>query len=448
MKRLIKQIYSFVLLAGLISGCNGFLEVKPKGIIIPEKLADYEAILHSQAVTLVFPPELLYPTDDFYDVYDEANRSSAANAYYWREGLDPNELAPPAIWGGYYSAIYHNNVVIRKAPEAIDGSSQQKDQLVAEAKVNRASAYFHLLTAFSKAYNAATAGNDPGVPLMVNIDVTEGTPPRATVQEVMDVIVNDVKEALPHLPVTNKTNYRVSRQAAYGLLARVYLYQGRFDEAGANAELALDGNHGLLDLNDYQLPTAMPTQEISPEAVWMQGGSSYSFPAMMLYTEGLIALFDADDLRYTLFARSNLRGIYYQPPGSGQANFGITVPELYLTQAEVLARNGNTQAAIDTLNALRRMRIRQVAYADFEVVNQEEALQLVLDERRRELAFRGVRWMDMKRLDREGRMPDVVRTERATGEILATLPAGGKAYTFQIPARVQQFNPDMELNDR
>lgn len=448
MKRYLKKIYFLLLLAGLISGCNEFLEVKPKGIIIPEKLADYEAMLFSQRVTLVFPPELLYPTDDFYDVYDEANRSTAANAYYWREGLDPTELVPPVIWGGYYSAIYHNNVIIRKAPDAIDGSSQQKDQLVAEAKVNRASAYFHLLTAFAKAYNAATAGSDPGVPLMVSIDVTEKTPPRATVQEVMDAIVNDVKEALPHLPTTNKTNYRVSRQGAYGLLARVYLYQGRFDEAGESAALALDGNHGLLNLNSYEAASAMPTQEISPETVWMQGGSSYSFPLFMLYSEGLKELFDPDDLRYALFASRNLRGIYYVPSGSGQANFGITVPELYLTQAEVLARNGHTQAAIDTLNSLRKMRIRATAYADVQAADDEEALQLVLDERRRELAFRGVRWMDMKRLDREGRMPDVVRTELTTGEILATLPAGGKAYTFQIPARVLQFNPDMELNDR
>src|SRR5690606_35483975 len=101
---------------------------------------------------------------------------------------------------------------------------------------------------------------------------------------------------------------------------------------------------------------------------------------------------------------------------------------------------------MDIVNMVRQNRIKTAAYVDQTASSGEEALGLVLAERRRELAFSGLRWFDMKRLDREGRMPEVKRINPDTQEVYAVLTPGSANYTFEIPVRVQLFNPGMELN--
>lgn len=441
--------FSLVSLCSIVlffSSCNNFLEVKPKGIIIPEKLEHYDGILFSSAMIQAFPPALVYSTDDFFDIYDQDNRSVAASAYFWRPGLDPTEQVSPAIWGDYYTVIYYCNVIINKVNTAVDGTVAQKEQLVAEAKVNRASAYFQLLTAFAKAYDPATATTLPGLPLVTGTNVTDPVPARSTIQQVIDLILQDTENAVPHLPKTNKNAFRVAQKGALGLLSRVYLYIGNYEKALYFANKTLEEKHSLLDYNNYFDVWDMPDSELSPELVWMQASSDYSIPVFMLYSEDLTNLYAADDLRYVLLKDDGLKGDYYVNP-SGNANFGITYPEIYLTKAEALARNNNLKDALDVLNFLRSKRIQKKTYKALASNNKEQVLKWVLEDRRRELAFRGTRWMDMKRLDLEKRMPRIQRIDTGNGKVMATLEPGSKRYTFQIPARVQQFNRDIVLNE-
>ncbi|MFD2556258.1 RagB/SusD family nutrient uptake outer membrane protein [Sphingobacterium tabacisoli] len=439
-------LVSIGILVGFLSSCNNFLEVKPKGIIIPDKIEDYEGMLFSQQMTLAFPPELLYTTDDFFDLYDEYNRSSQANSYYWRPGLDPNELEPPVIWGPYYTLIYHCNVIISQVPNTTNGSDSQKQQLVAEAKVNRASAYFHLLTAFAKAYDPQTAASLPGVPLVNSTNVTDAIPQRATLQEVVDLILNDTESSIEHLPKVNKNGYRVTQKGALGLLTRVHLYLGNYEKSLSFADRTLANPHTLMDYNDYNDVYELPEEEVGPECVWMQGSSDYSVPLFMLYSDDLKSYYNSDDLRYFLFSETNNNGIFYVSP-AGRSNLGISYPEIYLSKAEALARGGKVAEALEIVNNLRKKRILKAAYVPLSANDKEAALKVVLAERRRELAFKGPRWMDMKRLDRENRMPTVQRIDPANGKVMATLAPGSKQYTFQIPARVQQFNRGITLNE-
>jgi starch-binding outer membrane protein, SusD/RagB family len=101
---------------------------------------------------------------------------------------------------------------------------------------------------------------------------------------------------------------------------------------------------------------------------------------------------------------------------------------------------------MELINMLRKKRIKADAYADESAVTQEEAIEKVLAERRREMAFSGQRWMDMKRLDADDRMPEVKRLNFETMVEDATLPPHSDAYTFEIPSRVLLFNPQMTKN--
>ena len=136
--------------------------------------------------------------------------------------------------------------------------------------------------------------------------------------------------------------------------------------------------------------------------------------------------------------------------GNGNANFGVTFPELYLTKAEVLARSQDVEGAMAIVNMIRVNRIPNMPpddpYTDLVTTSSEDALRKVLDERRIELAFGGQRWMDMKRLDAEGRMPEVLRYNVDTRAKDGSLPPKSPNYVFEIPGRVLLFNPEMTKN--
>ncbi|RXK83214.1 RagB/SusD family nutrient uptake outer membrane protein [Filimonas effusa] len=436
-----------LLLVALLSSCNKFLEVKPKGIVIPEKLEDYENILNSREIAFSFAPELLYCTDDFYETFDALNITTVANAYYWRPGLDPNEKENPAVWGDLYKSVYHTNVIINNVLNASGGSEERKQSVLGEAWLVRADNYFTLLTIFAKAYDPATAAQDPGIPMVTSTDVTAAVPQRASVQTVLDTIISNLKRAALYMPTSNINRYRGTRYAAYGMLSRVYSYMHLYKEAGEYAAKALEAQHAILDLNNYADGYDMPDTDLRSDILWQRGSNNYSIPTFLLLSDELKTLFNNNDMRTLLFTDTNNNGVIWLAP-SGWANFGITFQEMYLSRAEALARDNDKDGAMTIINNLRKKRIKPAAWTALPASTAEEALQLVLAERRRELAFGGLRWMDMKRLDQEGRMPEVKRVNRTTHVIEATLPPHGAGYVFEIPARVQQFNPGIQLNNR
>ncbi len=307
--------------------------------------------------------------------------------------------------------MINNNVLNAK-----DGTEAQRLSLQAEALVIRSDCYFTLLTLFAKAYDPATAANDPGLPLVSGTDVTLKAPPRATVQVTIDSILQALHRAIPSLPAVNLNKYRPTKYAAYGLLARVYLYMHNYAEAGKYADLALSVPHTLIDYNEYVDVWDFPSMDENPEVLWQRASADQFLPIGANLTEGLMMLYPETDRRKQLLTYTTLDGYYIYNAEPGIFNFGSTFPEMYLTKAEALARKDEPQAAMDAINYLRRHRIDTDAYVPVTAANKTEALQKVLEERRRELALRGQRWMDMKRLDQEGLMPKVERKSRNTGK--------------------------------
>lgn len=444
MKKTLSYIFGALILFSVVS-CKDFLEVKPKGVILPEKLSDYENMLNSLTMTQTFPAALMYCTDDFYGEYSPIEQSMAANMFLWRQEIDINDQVSPIIWGQLYRVIYDANVIVNNAMKGTEATDQKRKEVLGEALLVRADAYFNLLTVFAKAYDPATAKNDPGLPLVTSSDVTGSTPPRAKLQVTLDTIVNNTLKAAEYLPPNNINRYRGTQAAAYGLLSRVYLYMADYPNAAKYAELGLKASHQLLNYNNYTSIRTLPISDLNSEILWQRASDNYSIPGQLLYSDDLKTYFNASDLRYSLLTITNSKGLNRGTP-PGRANFGITFQELYLNAAEAAARDKNVQKAMDIVNKLRKVRIKTANYQDLTASNPEAALVIVLAERRRELAFSGQRWTDMKRLDKDGRMPEVIRLNKKTGAVLATLKPHSKEYTFQIPVRVRKFNPQMEIN--
>jgi hypothetical protein len=125
----------------------------------------------------------------------------------------------------------------------------------------------------------------------------------------------------------------------------------------------------------------------------------------------------------------------------------MTFPELYLIKAESLANNNSVAEAMVILNELRFYRFLGNVSPLLTAKTKAIALTLIHKERTLELALKGTRWMDMKRLDALGYMSEVNHIKFLSfTTIVATLLPKSPKYTREIPSRVLLFNPQMTKN--
>ena len=431
----------------LLSACSDFLEVTPKGELIPETLGDYELILNGANLTDLTHLATEYASDDMYRAVGNDDATSNSNLYFWRFNIDVDatSTAPPVIWYDGYRHIYYSNVIIKNVYNAIDGTTTQKDAIYSEAATVRAVEYFNLLTVFANAYNPKINPQDLGIPLVVATDVTVPVPPRSSLQESFEIIINDLKNAVEKLPETQSYPWRVNKYGAAGMLARVYLYIQDYEKANQYATLALSSPSPNKILNYLNLTSAtFPSASENSEKIWMDN----TLLANEYYSQDLLELYDlVNDKRITMFTSTNKAGFVNRP--TNRRNTGVSYPEMYLIQAEFSARSGTIGKAMEIVNMIRAKRLP--ATADnlvLEAQTPEEALRIVLEERRRELAYTGLRWYDMKRLDMDGRMPTVKRyaDNDRDGSVLGTLESSSPNYTFEIPLKILALNPGIKTN--
>ena len=444
MKRII-NISLFFILALSFTSCEKYLDVEPKGIVIPKDVSELDGILNSYTSVQSYPAQMLYMNDEVYASFSRIENNPSANAYFWAPQLNSDVESAPAVWSTLYRCIYNTNVIIRKVGDA-SGDPVKKNHLMGEALAIRAAYFFDLLTVYSKAYNVSTASSDPGIPIMQSVDVTEATPPRSSVQATMDTIISNLNTAVELLPATSLTRSRANKYTAYALLSRVYLYMGDYAQSAIFADKALETPHEILDYNEYFSAYEMPEPDLNPEYLWTRMSDDEAVIFYLNYSTELINAYEPDDNRLLLFAADYYGTGEYFWSGAGFGSYGITFAELYLNKAESLARGEQIDEAMEILNDLRIKRVSIYSFVPLEAATKEEAIEHILHERKLELAFKGTRWMDMKRLDKQGRMPAVERTDLFTGDVLETLPPNSPRYTFKIPSRVILFNPGMVQN--
>ena len=435
-------IFSIVLFAS----CDNYLEVTPKGEIIPETLEDYELMLNSNAMTNLSDPHFEYFTDDMYMDIGSDVVSSEANAYFWRIDLDDNAEDNSTIWLSSYQSQYYANTIINNVMESSAGSEAEKRAVLGEAMTIRAMNYLNLLTVFSKAYDPNINPDDLGVPLVTSINVTENIPPRASLNACFSLIIEDLKQAIEWLPAVQRSRWRVTKYTAAALLARVYLYIHDYQNAYTYASMALQSSQEN-KLLDYQSLEEFPITEQNSEKLWIDKTAVGADGDGQYYSAELLALFDEDDLRLSMFTELDDDGNTYRT--TNRDNAGIGYPEMYLIQAEYFARQGDIESAMGLVNQIRAKRFPEGSQnITLEASSEVLALQRVLEERRRELSFSGIRWQDMKRLDQEGKMPIVNRRAENNLEssIIGSLEPSSPNYTFEIPLKVRLINPDIELN--
>ena len=185
-------------------------------------------------------------------------------AYMYSE--DPTHKNIYYTWWMAYKIINAANSNIASIKP---GDTALSDHLLGENYFFRAMMHFHMVTLFAMPY--AQGRDNPGVPLRVGIDASTTT--RATVGEVYDQIVEDLKSAKTYLAngederIKSGSKVYVSLDAARALLSRVYLYMGMNDECIAECNELMDHAPSSVtsgyDYADY------PTHTYDhPETIW------------------------------------------------------------------------------------------------------------------------------------------------------------------------------------
>ncbi|MFC3356389.1 RagB/SusD family nutrient uptake outer membrane protein [Sphingobacterium zeae] len=456
------KIITFGLAAIFVSSlasCRKFVEIDLVGKRELKYTQDYQNLLNnSTSVERSYYWPVL-ASDDIYgsdEAYLNTLSLTDANAYSWKSDIVGDNNEDPD-WADQYKQIYLFNQVATEIMDSQGGTDAQKRNILGQAKVHRALNYFNLVNSYAKQYDASTAHTDLGIPLLTSPDLYAKLD-RKPVETVYTQIIDDLTSAIPDLPEQANFNMLASRSAAEAILARVYLQMRDYGKALHYAELVLaKPAYKLIDLKQYKAtPNSYPNILNDTEEIFIKSLRN-SFPTLSLNPE-LLALFEPGDLRATLFTVdgsvftwSSFKGKAYNKhriiSANGKVTNGPTLPELMLIKAEALARDNDRFAeAVAVLNTLRSKRFEDGAYKPLQAMDQQALLKIVINERRKELMGKGLRWFDQKRLAAE---PGFITTKTRTykGESF-TLAPNSNRYVLPIASKYIVLNPEIIQNPR
>jgi len=319
-------------------------------------------------------------------------------------------------WQFAYYIIYQENAIIENVQRSTALSDSVKRFTLGEAKLVRSWWYFELVNLF---------GN---VPYVTSTDYTaNATLATMPKDQVYQHIIQDLQEAKNQLSVSFRNaadapgtaeRARPTVWAADALLARIYLYNTKYDSAEQQASLVIGNSLFSLvsELNDvfkmnsteaiWQLEPSV-NATVAPEGqdfiiTTPPSASGFAHDALIA---PLLNAFEPNDMRKAKWIGSYTQdtSTWYFPfkykYGYGytgtlqEYSMVIRLAELYLIRAEARAQLGETNAA-DDLNAIRH-RANLPDYAG--PANKDPLLAAIMHERQVELFTEGHRWFDLKR---------------------------------------------------
>ena len=417
----------------LLVNCNRFLDEKSdSNLATAETLADNQALLDdyatlaSNSTSGEIAAEDVFVTDaDFNTMYDEAMK----RLYTWQ----PTYVSLPAgsDWENCFRRIKIYNTVLFNLGHYEIGNS---DNVEGQALLLRGAAYLEAAQIWCLAYDKNTAEAKLGLPLRLDPDMNIPSV-RSTLQETYSQILVDLHRAAILLPVNQLAVSRPSKITALAYLSRVYLYMGDYTNALKHGKEALSYHDGLMNFNTLNSASAYPIKNKNVEVLLptLMSYSPFLATTKAKINNDLYQSYDANDLRKTIFFKPLATGeILFKGNYSGSTTrmTCIATNEVYLNVAEAQAYLDDKTSAMHTLNDLLRTRWKSGTFIELSASSGAQALQIIRAERRKELLFRGLRWADLKRYNREG--ANISLSKTISGQLF-TLPPNDLRYAIAIP---------------
>lgn len=490
----------------MLNSCNKFLE-KP-----PSKTSSLEVTTTDQLYALLgnysnFYKEsnrfAIYGSDDnginkeLYDARPATFSLNIIQTSLWDIENLPTDNTTLTYWGEEYKKIFMANEVLDNL-DRVTGSKEDKDNLRAEAHFIRAYSYFNLANTYCLPYTEANK-NAQGLPIKSSVSFEESAN-RAPLSKVYELIESDLQEALKIKEKLVQNGVPViwhsSTAAVNAFAARYYLQMNNYTEALKYADLELGEYSVLVDYNTemrygksetFTIDGGTPNQKkvtvkypythddqlgMTDRIGWKEfiyfriltNTSEWYIPSQQL-----LSLYDTtNDLRYRYhmvkgfsYKRGMTKPSYDYPGYIFFYNDGIpsgpTTAEMYLIRAECLARLDRTQEAMDAVNILHSKRM-VTGTPELVAANKEEAIKVILEERRREMPFTK-RMLDLRRFNNnEDPNDDVLITRQfypynavtvdmSSSPVTYTLEKNSKKYAAPLPmSEIESSRGVMEQN--
>jgi len=424
----------------LLSSCEGFLDVKPSNsadsassiLTVSDAKVAITGIMRSMTSYNYYGRNFI--------IYADAKGGDFAIRSAGR-GLDGlyvfNQSQTSGSYSGFWATIYSsilqvNNLIlnIEKMEEEGNGTAALSEYK-GQALTARALFYFDLVRLYGLPYN--TSKTTLGVPLELELVDAAAQPTRATVEEVYNQIVADLTAGAPLMSKSKQNGY-LNYYANLAIQARVYLHMDNFSAALTAAETIINDNVYTLYSNANWVDSwagEFGSESIFEIAMYENEGNlgssslgyyllSYGkvtgasgwFMASDYFLDRLSQ--DPTDVRWSIMDEDetsepgNLRfgscmkyvgGFAMNGDKGGAASATnikvIRLSEVYLIAAEAALRQSTPDKAkaATYLNSIRK-RSPMLAPATSSTVT----LDMILDERSKELFTEGNRYWDMMRL--------------------------------------------------
>src|SRR6218665_1207579 len=447
-----KIILLIALISSVLSACDNFLEIQPKTHLISTRFFKTQDDFEKAVNGAYAPLRDLYKnawimgemhSDNTYYIHNSDNRGNPDPE------LVANFIEHPSGWPGSarytsaYRIIGRANQILAQI-ESVEFSATVKNNLKGQALFLRALSYFGLVQYFGKVplhFVPATSLSDVALPLsdvskiyeqiLSDAAAAADLLPKKSQQEAgratsgaAKTLLGNVHLVLTNYPAAETVLKEVVNSKEYQLLPR---YADVFNPANKNSLESvfevqyLEGTQGFASNFAYEffpkpitaaeLVALMAGYGVHPANVTAHTGQSFNAPTpdiIQAYEEGdkrkeaSVGYGIAHGVRYPFILK------YLHPhSASGITNDNWPVyrySEVLLLLAEALEKNKKSAEALPYLNEVRtRAGLRNVA-------STAHLADLILRERRTELAFENKRWLDLVR----------------SGKALETIAAYGK----------------------
>ena len=360
----------------------------------------------------------------------------------------------------YYNFIGNANQIIAQIDNAA-GPQSDKNNLKAQALTYRAWSYYQMVQLYGKRY--VKGGDNSSLGMSLVLEPIAEAVPRSTVEETYTQINKDLDEAISLFASASprKDKSHLSVEVAKGIKARVALTQQNYAVA---AQFAKEARGNVKPMTQAQVMGGF-SDYTNPEWLWgirhrddqttfFYGFFAYVGNFSSTNTRGnpkainskLYAKISPTDIRKQLWdstgsmpgfpvAAAGVRMPYMNRkfllanPGNSNGDLAfMRAAEMYLIEAEALARDGKEADAVNVLFELASARDTQYVKS---TKTGDALIDEILTQRRVELWGEGFRFYDLKRLnlplDREGANHPTTLAQKLTE------PAGTINWEFLIP---------------
>lgn len=427
-----KKTYFYILLISAATGlgaCKKWLNLKPENGIVGDEFWNTKEQVDA-AVTGIYTS--LQANAEFFFIWGEARADMVTPAVRINQDeldmVNLNMLPNNAFvnWRTFYQSINYCNTVIQLAPGVLQKDNtfteEHLNRAVGEAQAIRALLYFYLVRSFGE------------VPLKLDATLSDKgiqNLPKSSSAEILNQVLTDLKNAEAGLPESygaiDQDKGRVTRYAVNAILADVYLWMDRYEDAIAACDKIITSNKFNL-VSGFNFFTSIFYNGNSPESIFelqfdiqrlnpfysMHHPDNRRWSASQLLPENVYGIdmvnpipqvdlrgddrsFRSTDFTIWKYVGADDNGNNFRERDQSFAHWIFyRYADILLLKAEAVNEQNKPLEASRIVKTIRD-RANAIDFKMMDSTSKEPMSVYILEERQRELAFEGKRWYDVLR---------------------------------------------------